>query len=42
MSVRQESEKLLAEMTRAEKAQLLQWLVRDLGDASPVLKVGPV
>jgi len=30
-----ESEKLLAEMTRAEKAQLLQWLVRDLGDAFP-------
>lgn len=35
MSVRQESEKLLAEMTRAEKAQLLQWLVRDLGERFP-------
>jgi uncharacterized protein (DUF433 family) len=33
--MRQESEKLLSEMTRAEKAQLLQWLVRDLGDAFP-------
>jgi len=35
MSAIQESEKLLGEMTRAEKAQLLQWLVRDLGDAFP-------
>ena len=33
MSVLQEVEKLLAGMTRAEKAQLLQWVVRDLGDA---------
>jgi uncharacterized protein (DUF433 family) len=33
--MRQESEKLLSEMTRAEKAQLLQWLVRDLGDSFP-------
>jgi len=30
-----EAEKLLATMTRAEKAQLLQWVVRDLGDAFP-------
>jgi len=29
----QEVEKVLALMTRAEKAQLLQWVVRDLGDA---------
>lgn len=29
----QEIEKLLASMTRAEKAQVLQWVVRDLGDA---------
>jgi uncharacterized protein (DUF433 family) len=41
MSVRQESEKLLAEMTRAEKAQLLQWLVRDLGDAFPGVESRP-
>ena len=26
---------MLASMTRAEKAQLLQWLVSDLGDAFP-------
>ncbi|MBC8233927.1 DUF433 domain-containing protein [bacterium] len=29
----QEVEKLLPLMTRAEKAQLLQWVVHDLGDA---------
>ncbi len=26
---------MLSEMTRAEKAELLQWIVRDLGDAFP-------
>ncbi len=31
----QEAEKLLAGMTRAEKAQLLQLVVRELGDAFP-------
>ena len=31
----QEAEKLLSTMTRAEKAQVLQWVVRDLGDAFP-------
>jgi uncharacterized protein (DUF433 family) len=35
MNAIRESEKLLGELTRAEKAQLLQWLVRDLGDAFP-------
>jgi len=35
MSLLQEVEKLLAVMSRAEKAQLLQWVVRDLGDAFP-------
>ena len=35
MSTLQEAEKLLSAMTRAEKAQLLQWVVRDLGDAFP-------
>jgi uncharacterized protein (DUF433 family) len=29
------AERLLSEMTRAEKAQILQWVVRDLGDAFP-------
>ena len=35
MSSIHDSEELLASMTRAEKAQLLQRLVRDLGDAFP-------
>ncbi len=32
-NVIREAEKLLTKMTRAEKAQILQWVVRDLGDA---------
>lgn len=35
MSAGQEAEKLLSGMTRGEKAQLLQWVARDLGDAYP-------
>jgi uncharacterized protein (DUF433 family) len=35
MSAFQEVEKLLSQMSRAEKAQLLQLVVRDLGDAFP-------
>jgi len=35
MSVLQEAERLLATMTRAEKAQLLQWVVSDLGGTIP-------
>jgi uncharacterized protein (DUF433 family) len=31
----QEAEKLLSGMTRGEKAQVLQWVMRDLGDAHP-------
>jgi hypothetical protein len=34
MSTLQEAEKLMSTMTRGEKAQLLQWVVRDLGDSS--------
>lgn len=37
----QESEALLSRLTRAEKAQLLQWLVRDLGDAFPGIESQP-
>lgn len=33
-SLRQ-TEKLISQMSRAEKAQILQWVVRDLGDAFP-------
>ncbi len=35
MTLLQEAEQLLAAMSRAEKAQLLQWVVQDLGDAFP-------
>jgi uncharacterized protein (DUF433 family) len=34
-------EKLLADMSRAEKAQLLQWVARDLGDAFPGIESRP-
>lgn len=35
MSALQEAEKLLPLLTRAEKAQLLQWVINDMGDALP-------
>lgn len=35
MSVLEAAEELLAKMSRAEKAQVLQWAARDLGDAFP-------
>ncbi|MDI6769662.1 MAG: DUF433 domain-containing protein [Anaerolineales bacterium] len=35
------AEQLLAGMTRAEKAQLLQWIARDLGDAYPGIESTP-
>jgi uncharacterized protein (DUF433 family) len=35
MSALLDVQKLLAQMSRAEKAQLLQWVARDLGDAFP-------
>lgn len=41
MSILQEIEKLLAAMTRGEKAQLLQRLVQDLGDAFPGIATTP-
>ena len=41
MSKLQEAEKLLTVMSRAEKAQLLQWVARDLGDALPGIESIP-
>jgi uncharacterized protein (DUF433 family) len=35
MNALREAEEALAKLTRAEKAQVLQWVVRDLGDAFP-------
>ena len=41
MNAIQEVERLLAAMSRSEKAQLLQWVVRDLGDAFPGIETNP-
>ncbi len=41
MSGIQEAEQVLAALNRAEKAQLLQWVVRDLGDAFPGIESSP-
>ncbi len=41
MKALQEIEDLLAKTTRAEKAQVLQWIVRDLGDAFPGIESRP-
>jgi uncharacterized protein (DUF433 family) len=41
MDALQETERLLTQMSRAEKAQLLQWVVRDLGDAFPGIESTP-
>ena len=35
MSVLEEIEQLLTKLSRAEKARVLQWVVRDLGDDFP-------
>ena len=41
VSTLQEAEKLLSRMTRAEKAQVLQCVARDLGDAFPGIENNP-
>ncbi len=41
MSAIHEIERLLPQLTRAEQAQLLQWVVRDLGDAFPGIEATP-
>lgn len=41
MSTLREAEKLMSTLTRGEKAQLLQWVVRDLGDAYPGIDSTP-
>lgn len=42
MSPPNEIEELLASLSRAEKAQLLQWIVHDLGDAFPGIESDPM
>jgi len=41
MDVLKQVEQLLAEMTRAEKAKVLQWLARDLGETFPGIEIDP-
>lgn len=41
MTALQEVERLLPGMTRAEKAQVLQWAARDLGDAATGVESRP-
>jgi uncharacterized protein (DUF433 family) len=41
MSALGQVEKLLTTMTRAEKAQILQWVARDVGDALPGIESIP-
>ena len=41
MSLLEAAEELFAKMTRAEKAQVLQWAARDLGNAFPGIESRP-
>lgn len=41
MDVLRETEALLSKMNRAEKAQVLQWVARDLGNAFPGIESRP-
>ena len=41
MSTLHDLEKQLESLTRAEKAQLLQWVARDLGDSFPGIESTP-
>lgn len=41
MSPLLQAENLLTQLSRAEKAQLLRWVVRDLGDAFPGIESTP-
>ena len=41
MGTLEETEKLLSQLSRAEKAQVLQWVVSDLGDSFPSVESDP-
>lgn len=41
MSALQDVEQILSHLSRAEKAQVLQWIVRDLADAFPGIDSTP-
>lgn len=42
MRILDEIEQLLPQLTRGEKAQVLQWVARDLGDAYPGIERDPL
>ncbi|GAB3914400.1 hypothetical protein GCM10028803_59790 [Larkinella knui] len=37
----EETEKLLSRMSRAEKAEILQWIIQDLSDTFPGIESSP-
>ncbi len=37
----EDTQRAIANLSRAEKAQLLQWIARDLGDAFPSIEMTP-
>lgn len=41
MDVLEQVEQLLRELSPAERAQVLQWVVRDLGEAFPGIEIDP-
>lgn len=41
MSALQDVEQILSQLSRAEKAQVLQWIVRDLAEAFPGIDSSP-
>lgn len=41
LTILETAEQILLHMTRPEKAQLLQWIVRDIGDAVPGIDSSP-
>jgi hypothetical protein len=41
MTTLQKAEELLSTMSRAEKVQLLQWIVQEIGDAFPNIESVP-
>ena len=41
MSKLEQLQEMLSELTKAEKAQLLQWVAKDLGDAFPGIESMP-
>ena len=42
MTIHEDWGHMLSTMSRADKAQLLQWIVRDLGDAFPGIESDPL